>query len=238
MWFNGGYKPTHYERTGQMGQIRDYHLTRSERDELSFDDPAFDDPQALQAANEAEEASVADLAKWLSTQTWSEFAVSLSSQYFTKGSLSPKQIAAGESMRAKCEAKAKARAEALEAKFSKPESGIDLEALPSGTYGVPGGDTRLKVRINHVTKGRWEGWTFVDDGAAYGQRRNYGRQAPDATYQGEITDQLRAILADPQGAMAAYGHLTGQCGICQRHLEDEESVARGIGPVCAAKAGW
>lgn len=113
--------------------------------------------------------------------------------------------------------------------------GIDLSKLPSGRYAVPGGDSRLKVKIDNVDKGKWAGWVFVKDAAAYGQGQRYGSQKPGATYTGKIQDALRTILADPKAAMAEYGHLTSTCGICGRPLEDAESVARGIGPVCASK---
>jgi hypothetical protein len=124
----------------------------------------------------------------------------------------------------------------VEAKPAKVETGLDLSELPSGYYAVPGGDTRLKVRVAHGRLGtRWEGWTFVSDGAEYGQRKRYGSQAPGSTYKGDIEAELRQIVADPREAQAAYGRLTGTCGACGRPLEDETSVAAGIGPVCAEK---
>lgn len=119
---------------------------------------------------------------------------------------------------------------------SDAESALDLSVLVKGYYAVPDGDTRLKVAIRRPGKNsRWFGWTFVDDGAAYGSRKTYGKQAPEGTYAGSIQDQLRAIIADPMGAMIEYGKLTGTCGKCGRILEDEESVAAGIGPICARK---
>ncbi len=111
---------------------------------------------------------------------------------------------------------------------------LDLSPLMKGYYAVPEGETRLKVAVRRPGKNsRWHGWTFVDDGAAYGSRQNYGRQAPDGLYQGKIQLQLRAILDNPQEAMVAYGKLTGTCGKCGRILEDPESIAAGIGPICA-----
>lgn len=47
-----------------------------------------------------------------------------------------------------------------------------------------------------------------------------------------------AAAADPQAATIRYGRLTGCCGCCGRKLENAESVARGIGPICAEKYGW
>lgn len=118
------------------------------------------------------------------------------------------------------------------------DGGVDLSSVPAGIYGVPGFDTRLKVRIDKPTKGKWAGWTFVKDGAEYGHEQRYGSVRPGDTYRGMIMDQLRAIAASPAEAAAKYGHLTGHCSICGRKLEDEESVKAGIGPVCRAKVGW
>lgn len=115
--------------------------------------------------------------------------------------------------------------------------GLDLSKVPSGLYAVPNGDTRLKVRISQG-EDKWQGFTFVTDGAEYGQGRRYGMQRPGQTYRGDIQAQLTVIAADPRAAAAAYGRLVGSCGLCGRKLEDPESVARGIGPICAAKHGW
>lgn len=115
----------------------------------------------------------------------------------------------------------------------RPSSGLDLSNLPSGRYAVPGGDTRLKIRVDNVEKGKWAGWVFVKDGAAYGNEKRYGAQRPGQTYQGEVEDALRTIAADPKAATVAYGRLVGRCGVCGRRLEDEASVEAGIGPVCA-----
>lgn len=116
-------------------------------------------------------------------------------------------------------------------------SGLDLSALPAGRYAVPGGDTRLKVRIDKPVRGNWAGYIFVRDAAEYGQGRRYGRQGPgpEARYSGEIQAELAAILADPRAAFAAYGLLTNSCGVCGRVLEDALSVELGIGPVCRAR---
>lgn len=118
-----------------------------------------------------------------------------------------------------------------------PTSGLDLTNLPAGRYAVPGG-SRLKIQVDRPTEGRWAGFVFVKDAAEYGMGERYGKQAPGALYSGRLVDELTTILADPQAAMAAYGHLVGRCGACNRTLEDEQSVALGIGPVCRGKLGW
>lgn len=115
--------------------------------------------------------------------------------------------------------------------------GLDLSDLPAGMYAVPNGDTRLKIRVEHGKPNtRWEGWTFVKDGAAYGNHNRYGMQKPNQPYRGQIEDELREILENPQAAIAAYGELTGKCSACNRKLEDETSVKLGIGPICRNKS--
>lgn len=115
--------------------------------------------------------------------------------------------------------------------------GVEVASRGSLMVAVPDGDTRLKVRIRRASRGKWAGWIFVDDGAAYGQGRNYGKQSPEGLYEGKIADELKAILADLPAAFEAYGDLTGSCGRCGRLLEDEDSVERGLGPWCASKVG-
>jgi hypothetical protein len=189
----------------------------------------FDDPEFLPGAETAEDENT-DLAAWLRTQTWSDFAQSLADFHRDRGYLTDKQVASATSMRTKCEARqAENRIEGLST------SGLDLTELPAGFYAVPDGDTRLKVVVNRPTSGRWENFTFVHDGAEYGSRTKYGMQAPDGTYKGKIEDQLAKIVADPDAAGREYADLTANCYRCNRKLEDETSVELGIGPICRNK---
>lgn len=162
--------------------------------------------------------------EWLvAKQDDDPFAKSLYDAGVRYGSLSDKQMAAVERN--------------LKLDTGDTELVIDLHELPSGFYAVPSDyDTRLKIAVRRPKKNsKWFGWIFVDDGAEYGARKNYGRQGPDAMYTGLIKEQLKAVLEDPIAALQAYGRLTGSCGVCGRILEDEESVARGIGPICWGK---
>jgi hypothetical protein len=168
-----------------------------------------------------------EMFEFLQANAWSEFYKNMILAVAKYGSLTEKQHAAVERGMAKAAAKEKAKAEST-------GEALDISSL-SGYYAVPNGETRLKVRVRKATNGRWAGWIFVDDGAAYGSRQNYGRQAPGGTYTGDIVDALKAILADPYEAMVAYGKLTGTCGACGRLLEDEASIEAGIGPICAKK---
>ena len=44
--------------------------------------------------------------------------------------------------------------------------------------------------------------------------------------------------ADPEAAAVAYGKAWSRCGVCNRTLTDDASIARGIGPICAERFGW
>jgi hypothetical protein len=50
--------------------------------------------------------------------------------------------------------------------------------------------------------------------------------------------RILAFIADPKKAAIAYGVETGVCCICNATLTKEESMDRGIGPICAKKFGW
>lgn len=227
---------TQADNIAQAMVVKHIHKTQTVN---GIENPSWNDPEwgygtELTEKRETKKANanIEDLIEWLEAQDWSEFAQSIALQYRSKGKLSAKQIASAKKMRETMAAKAKAKKAAV--KSDKP-SGINLEDLPSGYYAVPGG-TRLKVRVARPTKAsKWHGWTFVSDGAEYGQRKNYGKQAPSGLYQGDIQTELEAILADPLEARKAFGKLWGQCGSCGRKLEDADSIAAGIGPICASK---
>ena len=82
----------------------------------------------------------------------------------------------------------------------------------------------------------------------------YVVRASDDTYLGKITPEdkfltsrdctaadsetVARVAADPAAAATAHGHEYGYCSCCGRELTNPESVARGIGPVCASRWGW
>jgi hypothetical protein len=186
--------------------------------------------QAIVDAAAAYRKDNAELVAYLEDVSgWNTFAAKMLQAITGYGSLTTAQLAAVERMSDKHFAKQAAKAEA-------PTSGVDLTDIPAGTYSVPNGETRLKVSIRKPGKNsRWHGSIFVDDGAEYGSRQNYGRQMPGKEYEGDIVEQLKAIAADPLEAMKAYGKLVGQCGACGRKLEDATSIEIGIGPICLKK---
>jgi hypothetical protein len=57
-----------------------------------------------------------------------------------------------------------------------------------------------------------------------------GRDATDA-----VLAQIAGISKDPMAAAIAYAQVTSSCSVCGRHLENQDSVDAGIGPVCAGR---
>jgi hypothetical protein len=54
----------------------------------------------------------------------------------------------------------------------------------------------------------------------------------------EAAERIVAVSSDPKQAAVAYGMKFGACSVCGRTLTDSDSVARGIGPICAENYGF
>lgn len=65
-----------------------------------------------------------------------------------------------------------------------------------------------------------------------------GRFTPANACTPEIVQLILAAIADPESSAIAYGRKTGICSVCGRVLTNYDSIARGIGPICAGKFGW
>lgn len=88
-------------------------------------------------------------------------------------------------------------------------------------------------QVDKPTEGRWKGYTFI--------KRLIG--APGAYRKIDMDERdrnfwLAAIEANPKQAMIDYGLQSGVCGRCASPLTDPDSLARGLGPICAGKTGW
>lgn len=105
-----------------------------------------------------------------------------------------------------------------------------IPLVPSGRYAIEREGTLKFYKVDRPTEGRWAGKTFVSV------------QASDELHSVRSYTERRAILVeiakDSQAAMERYGRELGRCGHCGRTLTNEESRARGIGPVCAQRMGW
>lgn len=107
-----------------------------------------------------------------------------------------------------------------------PYAAKNTPDVPEGRYAVEMDGKLHFFKVRRPTEGRWDGYTFVDE------------QAGPQTYPVR-RDRRNAVLTliaqDTHGALVRYGHELGRCGVCGLELTDEESRARGIGPVCAGK---
>jgi hypothetical protein len=108
------------------------------------------------------------------------------------------------------------------------------DIVPAGRYAI---DTRLGAintvafyKVDRPDEGRWAGHVFV--------KHVVGGDELRMSRADSRVILLRIAEAGAEAASARYGHMIGECGMCGRQLTNDESRARGIGPICAAKAGW
>lgn len=167
---------------------------------------------------------------------WNAFAKSICEQIDQKGEVSDKQMAACEKMLAKLTANSTVRASksgevdmaAIEALFATAKANglkrpafvaYDLRISLAPETGANAGAYYVKLAGEY--QGKIKGGRFIAAGAA----------APDTL------ETLKAIAADPAGSARRFGKETGICCCCGKELTDAESVAAGIGPVCATRWG-
>lgn len=98
------------------------------------------------------------------------------------------------------------------------------------------------LRINQLrfkdapTNGKNPGCIYINRADQY-----LGKINPDGTFRPSSDcatsdlEELIVINQNPQDAIAAHGHATGECGACGRPLTDPKSVELGIGPICLQK---
>lgn len=82
------------------------------------------------------------------------------------------------------------------------------------------------------------GALYVKDCGEYLGKINGGKFFAVRACRPEQQARVLAFVADPAAAAKAYGQETGMCCVCNSRLTNEESMSRGIGPVCAEKFGW
>ena len=70
--------------------------------------------------------------------------------------------------------------------------------------------------------------------AKYGRIQG-GVYKPGRDVNPTVLARIVAISQDPMAAAAAFAQITSSCSVCGRHLENQDSVDAGIGPVCAGR---
>lgn len=109
---------------------------------------------------------------------------------------------------------------------SKPVN--EHDNIPAGNYAIRWDEDTIEFyKVDRPTKGKWEGYTFVS-------QRSGDNQIPIRDRQ-RRTMILNEISRDPKAAAVLYGKELGICSVCNHTLTDPDSIANGIGPVCAKK---
>jgi hypothetical protein len=102
---------------------------------------------------------------------------------------------------------------------------------------------RAAVAAHGIREGRY---AYTTDGGATADHYRVRRDGKivvwtaggEWPYNGKLNEGLEWIKANPREAAELFGRLTESCGRCGRDLSDDDSRARGLGPVCAGKTDW
>lgn len=123
--------------------------------------------------------------------------------------------------------------EAVEQAFARAKGqGIQWPKLVlDGFKLAPAGANSRNAGSIYVTQG-------ADRDGAYLGRVLSGQFLPSRECDEATRDKVLEAMADPLASAVAYGKKFGRCAVCNRELTDEESIERGIGPVCAERMGW
>lgn len=122
--------------------------------------------------------------------------------------------------------------------YKAPKAKVDKSAaqsIPPGYYALQHPETSAWMFFE-ITQGkppRWEGYTFIK--RLIGAPGDYRKDPVPAHTRNEL---IAHIAEDPEKASKDYGKQSGRCGLCRSPLTDPVSLERGIGPICAGKAGW
>ena len=175
--------------------------------------------------------------QWLVAKSPSfSFASSVLSALHRYGSLTPNQLAAIQRCVAKDSAprpepvpSAQVDVSPIEVAFNKAkDSGLGYPKLRLGSF----------VFSPAPVTGKNAGSIYVKSEGVYLGKVTGGKLFTSRDASPESASQISEVLADPRNAAIAYGKTFGKCSVCNRDLSDPESVALGIGPVCAKRFGW
>lgn len=156
-------------------------------------------------------------AQSLTTQTWNGSPELLAATLKTIETMAPKQVSNIIDI---------LKPVAYAAKFQAAKITVTTD-LPAGRYAVQGLDgTVMRYQIDKPENGKWAGWTFVRD-------LDTKEPIKDRDHKQAILDELAE--AGYLESAKLYGKTTGECGICHKTLTNPESIAAGIGPICAQK---
>jgi hypothetical protein len=173
---------------------------------------------------------------------WNEFAGKMLQAFNQWDGLTDRQAAAVQSMFVKIDERRAAKAEQkqansgevdiskIEAMFATAKaSGLNKLAFTADGLKIkPAKETSKNAGALYVTLGSYDSY----QGKIVG-----GRFFPVSNVKPDTLAKLNEIAVNPSQAARDYGKRTGVCCCCGRELTDPESIANGIGPICATKWG-
>lgn len=167
------------------------------------------------------------------------FAIAMHDAIGKYGSLTENQLAASR----RCIANlAAAKAASAERKENAPT--IEIAAIEDAFKRALGKVKKPRLRIGNFrfslapAHGQNAGAIYVRDGQEYLGKIVGGKFLTIRSCGAEREAEVIKIAADPKTATIAHGRKFGQCGVCGIELTDPDSIAAGIGPVCATRMGW
>lgn len=173
-----------------------------------------------------------------------EFAVSLREALLKYGALTDKQISAAYNAVARLHEVKEARAAADAARSQNAPQVASDRLLEAFKTAAENGLKFPKLRFGGVdiTKAgdnsKNPGALYVKNDGEYVGKVVGGKFVCTRECPGEVQAQVVAVINDPAAAAKLSGLQTGSCSCCGRELTDPESVASGIGPICARKWGF
>lgn len=171
---------------------------------------------------------------------WSDFARSLVSSFAERGTLTEKQIEAGKHHLARIAEKRAQKAAEANAKSGEVEmsaiSALFDKARSSGLKRPKFYVGEMKISLAPLN-GRNAGALYVMQGEEYQGKIANGTFQAVRSAKPETLEVLREIAKNPGDAARMYGQKTGICCCCGAELTNAQSIAAGIGPICAGNWG-
>jgi|SRR5215469_3932361 len=127
-----------------------------------------------------------------------------------------------------------------------PTEALDISAIESAFARAKLVVRKPKMTLKHFTfkcapeHGKNPGAIYITDATndKYLGKVFQGQFSLSRECSQEQLSEIKHIAADPKQAAIAHGKEWGICCVCNRTLTDPDSVANGIGPICAERFGW
>ena len=102
--------------------------------------------------------------------------------------------------------------------------------VPDSKYALYDGNGQIIFFEVRTGRGRWAHMQFVDQ--LIGHPGDWKKIPVKGAKKRSV---LLDLYADPKGAATRFGQHFTVCGVCGSPLSDPESMAAGIGPICAKR---